>query len=108
MLKKILGNTLISVILVVLSVVYIIATFRMRTEWWMNFDMFFAFMAAFCHLMAALFTKMIPASMSNIKLDGSGNVVDYTWMRAKPVDMYGDAERLVKGGAGSIASISFA
>ena len=39
MLKKILGNTLISVILVVLSVVYIIATFRMRTEWWMNFDM---------------------------------------------------------------------
>ena len=54
------------------------------------------------------FTKMIPASMSNIKLDGSGNVVDYTWMRAKPVDMYGEAERLVKGGAGSIASISFA
>ena len=61
MLKKILGNTLISVILVVLSVVYIIATFRMRTEWWMNFDMFFAFMAAFCHLMAVLFAKMIPA-----------------------------------------------
>ena len=61
MLKKILGNTLISVILVVLSVVYIIATFRMRTEWGMTFDMFFAFMAAFCHLMATLFTKMIPA-----------------------------------------------
>ena len=54
------------------------------------------------------FTKIVPASMSNIKIDGSGNVVDYTWMRAKPVDMYGEAERLVKGGAGSIASISYA
>ena len=54
------------------------------------------------------FTKIIPASMSNIKVDGSGNVVDYTWMRAKPVDMYGEAERLVKGGAGSIQSISYA
>lgn len=47
--------------------------------------------------------KIVPSSMTNIQLDASGNVVSYEWRRAKGVDLYGDAERLVAGGAASIA-----
>lgn len=53
-------------------------------------------------------TKIVPASMSNIKLDGSGKVQSYTWSRAKGVDSYGAATRLLKGGATSIVSATFA
>lgn len=54
------------------------------------------------------FTKIVPAAMSNIKLDGNGKVLSYEWMRSQPVDMYGEAERLVAGGATSIANPSYA
>jgi hypothetical protein len=53
-------------------------------------------------------TKIVPAAMSNIKLDGSGKVQSYSWSRAKGVDSYGAATRLLKGGAASIVSATFA
>ncbi len=54
-------------------------------------------------------SKIVPASMSNIKLDASGNkVISYTWNRSAGVDSYGPATRLVKGGPTSIALQSYA
>lgn len=44
-------------------------------------------------------TKIVPASMSNVKLDGNGKVASYTWNRSVGVDSYGPAARLLKGGA---------
>ncbi|MGV3528601.1 MAG: SusD/RagB family nutrient-binding outer membrane lipoprotein [Flavisolibacter sp.] len=47
-------------------------------------------------------TKIVPASMSNIKLGADGKVIDNEWNRSKGVDSYGPSTRLVKGGATSI------
>lgn len=52
--------------------------------------------------------KIIPMSMTNIKFDASGKIVDYDWRRSKGVDLYGEAKRLVAGGATSIAVQSLA
>ena len=38
-------------------------------------------------------SKIVPAVMSNIKLDGSGKVISNTWSRSKGVDSYGAATR---------------
>ncbi len=54
------------------------------------------------------FTKIIPACMTNIKVDASGKVLSYDWFRSKAVDMYETADRLLKGGAASIQSPSYA
>lgn len=62
-------------------------------------------------------TKIVPASMSNVKLDVNGKVISYTWNRSIGVDSYNPqnlsdplsaANRLVKGGATSIALQSYA
>jgi len=53
-------------------------------------------------------SKIVPAVMSNIQLDGNGNVTSYTWNRSKGVDSYGAATRLLKGGPKSIALTSYA
>ena len=53
-------------------------------------------------------SKIVPAVMSNIKLDGSGKVISNTWSRSKGVDSYGAATRLLKGGPTSIALTSYA
>lgn len=54
-------------------------------------------------------TKIVPASMSNVKLDANGRVTSYTWNRSVGVDSYGTATRLIKGGgARSIANQSYA
>ena len=54
-------------------------------------------------------TKIVPASMSNVKLDASGRVSSYTWNRSIGVDSYGPATRLIKGGgARSIATATYA
>jgi hypothetical protein len=54
-------------------------------------------------------TKIVPASMSNVKLDASGRIASYTWNRSIGVDSYGPATRLIKGGGGtSIATASYA
>ena len=44
-------------------------------------------------------TKIVPAYMSNVKLDASGKVNSYTWTRSIGVDSYGPATRLLKGGS---------
>jgi len=53
-------------------------------------------------------SKMVPASMANVQLDGSGKVTSYTWNRAIGVDSYDTATRLQKGGATSIQTASYA
>ncbi len=53
-------------------------------------------------------SKIVPAIMSNIQLDGSGKVISYTWNRSKGVDSYGPSTRLLKGGPTSIALTSYA
>jgi hypothetical protein len=53
-------------------------------------------------------TKIVPASMSNIHLDGSGKVASYTWNRSVGLDSYGPSTRLVKGGATSIVTPTYA
>lgn len=44
-------------------------------------------------------SKIVPAAMSNVKLDGNGKVQSYTWKRSIGVDSYGPATRLVKAGS---------
>ncbi|HEY8657958.1 MAG TPA: SusD/RagB family nutrient-binding outer membrane lipoprotein [Hanamia sp.] len=52
-------------------------------------------------------SKIVPASMSNIQLDGNGKVISYTWNRSKGVDSYGPSTRLLKGGPTSISLQSY-
>lgn len=52
--------------------------------------------------------KIVPASMANVQLDGSGKVTSYSWNRSIGVDSYGPATRLVKGGPTSIQTASYA
>lgn len=51
-------------------------------------------------------TKIVPASMSDIKLAG-GKVISNSWNRSVGVDSYGASTRLVKGGAASINVASY-
>lgn len=53
-------------------------------------------------------SKIVPASMSNVQLNSSGQVSSYTWNRAIGVDSYDAATRLVAGGAASIQTASYA
>lgn len=53
-------------------------------------------------------SKLIPYSMTNVQLDEAGKVKSYSWRRAVGVDIFGDAERLVAGGATSITVQTFA
>lgn len=62
-------------------------------------------------------TKIVPASMANVRLDGSGKVASYTWNRSIGVDSYNPqdknaplslANRLVKGGPTSIQTATYA
>ncbi len=52
-------------------------------------------------------TKIVPATMSNIRLDG-GKVSSYTWLRSQGVDIYDEAKRLTAGGATSIQLPTYA
>ena len=53
-------------------------------------------------------SKIVPATMSDIRLDASGKVQSYKWLRSKGVDFYGASTRLVKGGPLSIQTPTFA
>ncbi|MES2374052.1 MAG: SusD/RagB family nutrient-binding outer membrane lipoprotein [Bacteroidota bacterium] len=53
-------------------------------------------------------TKIVPAYMSGVTLDGSGKATSYTWTRSVGVDQYGPATRLLKGGPLSIQTPSYA
>ena len=52
--------------------------------------------------------KIVPASMSNVKLNTSGQVSSYTWNRGVGVDSYDTATRLLKGGPTSIQTATYA
>ncbi|MDR1004271.1 MAG: SusD/RagB family nutrient-binding outer membrane lipoprotein [Prevotellaceae bacterium] len=43
-------------------------------------------------------TKIIPSTMSNIRLGSSGQVVSNDWQRSQGVDVHEDATRLIEGG----------
>lgn len=53
-------------------------------------------------------SKIVPASMTGVKLDANGKVSSYTWTRSIGVDSYGPATRLLAGGATSIQNQSYA
>jgi hypothetical protein len=53
-------------------------------------------------------SKIVPAYMTGIQLDGNGKVASYTWTRSIGMDSYGPATRLVKGGAVSVVSPVYA
>lgn len=53
-------------------------------------------------------TKIVPASMAGAQLDANGRVTGYTWLRSTGVDSYGPATRLVKSGATSIVTPTYA
>jgi len=42
-----------------LVIVVIVLTFPARSEWWLFFDIFFAFMMVFCHLAALYLEKLV-------------------------------------------------
>jgi hypothetical protein len=44
-------------------------------------------------------TKIVPAYMSNVKLDANKKLASYTWSRSIGVDSYGSAARLLKAGS---------
>jgi hypothetical protein len=52
--------------------------------------------------------KIVPASMANVKLNGSGQVSSYTWNRGIGVDSYDAATRLLKGGPNTIQTATYA
>lgn len=69
--KKLLKSKAVAAILLILVVVSIICSFKVRTAPWMFIDVFFLFMAAFTHLMALIISKFsIPSSktLENIAL----------------------------------------
>jgi hypothetical protein len=51
--------------------------------------------------------KIVPASMANVKLNGSGQASSYTWNRGVGVDSYDTATRLLKGGPTSIQTATY-
>lgn len=53
-------------------------------------------------------TKIVPASMSNIKLASDGTVSSYSWLRSKGVDFYGASTRLLSTGAATIQLPTYA
>lgn len=52
-------------------------------------------------------SKIVPASMANVQLDGNNKVASYTWNRSVGVDVHGSATRLSKGGATSIVTPTY-
>ena len=52
--------------------------------------------------------KIVPASMAGVQLDANGKVSSFAWLRSTGVDSYGPSTRLVKGGATSVQTASYA
>jgi len=52
--------------------------------------------------------KIVPASMAGVQLDANGKVSSFAWLRSIGVDSYGPSTRLVKGGATSVQTASYA
>lgn len=62
-------------IYLLIVIIFIVVTFKMRQAWWCYFDIFFAFMAMFCHLMATIFQKLIPAEARRLDKIALGMIV---------------------------------
>lgn len=58
--KKIIDSVWVSWGAFVIVVLFIILTFGMRGPWWSYFDIFFAFMMVFMHLMSVYIGKRLP------------------------------------------------
>lgn len=56
--SKILESKAWAGVLLVIIILIICFTFKMRTEWWCFIDVFFAFLMAFMHLMALMLRRM--------------------------------------------------
>lgn len=65
--KKILQSSVFSWIALILVIILLCLTFRMRTAWWAFIDIFFAFMMVFLHLMSVYLGR---------KLSGIGKQLD--------------------------------
>jgi len=52
--------------------------------------------------------KIVPATMSKVKLGADNRVQSFEWLRSKPVDFHGPSTRLVAGGAASIQTATYA
>lgn len=53
-------------------------------------------------------TKIVPASMSDVTLNSSGQVVSFKWNRSKGVDSYGPSKRLLAAGPATITTATYA
>lgn len=56
--KTILQSKILAVAIMLFVIIFIIATFKHRTQWWMFIDIFFAFMMSFLHLISLMFAKL--------------------------------------------------
>lgn len=73
--RKLLTSKLWATIYLLIVVVIIITTFKMRTQWWCYFDIFFAFMATFSHLISTMFAKLIPAESRRLDIIALGMAI---------------------------------
>jgi hypothetical protein len=53
-------------------------------------------------------SKIVPASMCNVKLNANDRVQSNDWLRSQPVSFMSDATRLLKGGTTSITNAQYA
>jgi len=53
-------------------------------------------------------SKIVPSYMTGVTLDATGRASTFTWTRSQGVDQYGPSTRLVKGGATSIVTPTYA
>ena len=58
--NKVFKSKIAALVAFFLVIIVIILTFGLRPAWWAFIDLFFAFMAAFCHLVALYLGRMNP------------------------------------------------
>lgn len=66
--KKLLQSKVLAWCAFLLVFIVIIVSYSMRSAWWMFIDIFFAFLATFCHLMAVNFAKISRSASKNLDL----------------------------------------
>ena len=55
--SKILNSKSVAWGVFLIVLILMVCTFKLRVEWWMFFDIFFAFMMIFCHVIALVIEK---------------------------------------------------
>ncbi len=56
--KRVLRSTPLAFGALLLVMLILVLSFKLRSYWWSYFDIFFAFMMVFCHLIALMFAKI--------------------------------------------------